>query len=75
MVMKGYVILNKSNRVIDNRKYKTRTKAMQSIKNIIRNNSLKKRQMVGYIGLRIKEVGLYEREIKPMKAAKDFIWM
>ena len=53
--------------------YKTKAKALASIRNTIKNNSLTQRKQVGAIGMKVISRKLYEREIQPMKNTKDFI--
>ena len=53
--------------------YKTKGKALTSIKNTIKNNSLKQRKQVGAIGMRVVSRDLYPREVSEMKRAKNFI--
>lgn len=72
--MKPCIIVNKEGRHIDNRVWKTCSKAKKHIKALLRNNSASTRRQVGYVGLRIKSHKPYEREINELKKAKDFIW-
>ena len=72
---KATLIVNRNGRCVDNRLWKSPTKAKAHIKAIIKNNSIKQRKMVGYIGLKIKEARhLYPREVDELKKAKNFIW-
>ena len=70
--MKGYLIKYKSGRR-GNSVYKTRAKALRAIRDTIKNNSLETRQQVGAVGMTVVSRDLYDREVEPMKRAKDFI--
>ena len=72
--MHGYVIIFKNGRK-DTRIYKSKAKAETHIRNLVKNNSLKQRQMTGYVGMRVIQYGLNLREVMEMKRVKDFIHM
>ena len=67
----GYIIVGKDGMDLTQRKYKSRVIAQRKIKGIIKVNSITQRRMTGFVGMRIKRVGLYPREIKSMKQAHN----
>lgn len=69
----GYVIRFKNGRY-GQRIWKTKAKALSHVRGIIKNNSLKQRQMVGAIGMKVLKHRLNAREVQEMKRAKDFIY-
>lgn len=72
--MKGYKIFRNNSPYTDGRIWKTKTKAKNHIKHIIKNNSLAQRRQTMFINLKVKVVTLNQREEKEMKQAKDFIY-
>ncbi len=71
-----YAIVKK-NGYSDNRIWKRKEDAKRHIRAIIRNNSLKQRQMTGFVGMKLKKIktkNLYNQEKERLKGADKFIF-
>ena len=69
----AYQIVNKNNRRVDGRIWKTKPKALSHVRGVVKNNSLKQRRMTGFVGLSVKKARVNERERMELKRAKNFI--